>query len=69
MKKWFNEIDIYVHWSSGEVVSRSILEAMQNQKIIFAFKILSTKEQLIHGCNCGVYLKMRKILLINLKNT
>ena len=60
MKKWFNEIDIYVHWSSGEVVSRSILEAMQNQKIIFAFKILSTKEQLIHGCNCGVLFKDEK---------
>ena len=42
-KKWFKKIDIYIHWSVGEVVSRSILEAMQNQKIIFAFEIPSIK--------------------------
>lgn len=54
MDKWFKEIDVYVHWSKGEVVSRSILEAMQNQKIIFASKILSTKEQLINGIRCGI---------------
>mgnify|MGYP001341454031 CR=1 FL=1 len=54
MNKWFKEIDIYVHWSKGEVVSRSILEAMQNQKIIFAYRILSTKEQLINGFRSGI---------------
>ena len=54
MNKWFKKIDIYVHWSKGEVVSRSILEAMQNQKIIFAHRILSTKEQLIDGFRCGI---------------
>jgi hypothetical protein len=76
MKKWFKEIDVYVHWSKGEVVSRSILEAMQNQKIIFASKILSTKEQLIDGYKCGILFndekdfvdKFNKYYLNNLKN-
>ena len=60
MKKWFEEIDVYIHWSKGEVVSRSILEAMQNQKIIFASKILSTKEQLFDDFKCVFYLKMKR---------
>ena len=60
MKKWFEEIDVYIHWSKGEVVSRSILEAMQNQKIIFASKILSTKEQLFDDFKCGILFKDEK---------
>ena len=57
MTRWLNKIDIYVHWSSGEVVSRSILEAMQKQKVIFASEIPSTKEQLLYGYKCGILFK------------
>ena len=57
MTRWINKIDIYVHWSSGEVVSRSILEAMQKQKVIFASEIPSTKEQLLYGYKCGILFK------------
>ena len=60
MKKWYEEIDVYIHWSKGEVVSRSILEAMQNQKIIFASNIPSTKEQLFSGFKCGILFKDEK---------
>ena len=56
-KKWFKKIDIYIHWSVGEVVSRSILEAMQNQKIIFAFEIPSIKEQLSGSFQCAILFK------------
>ena len=63
MHKWFKEIDVYIHWSEGEVVSRSILEAMQKQKIIFASKILSTKEQLLNGFRCGILFNDEKDFL------
>ena len=67
MTRWFKKIDIYVHWSSGEVVSRSILEAMQNQKIIFASEIPSTKEQLLHGYKCGILFKNEREFINKLK--
>ena len=57
MKKWYNSLDAYVHWSDGEVVSRSILEAMEYKKLIFASDIPSTKEQLLYGSNCGILFK------------
>ena len=60
IRKWYKSLDAYVHWSEGEVVSRSILEAMVNKKLIFASDIPSTREQLIYGSTCGVLFKDEK---------
>ena len=60
MKDWYCSLDAYVHWTNGEVVSRSILEEMNNGTIILASDIPSTREQLKNPIDCGILFKNKK---------